>query len=387
MDQKHAAVIGAGHAGVEAARALAQNGIAVTLFGQEPDLPYFRPRIVAVAFGQAQPGECAMHPLEWYAQNGIEIKTGCRVEGLDAARLAIRYGGDERVFDAVVLAPGAGAVMPGFGTGLESAVFPLWTMEDARGIHARMGAGDRHWVIVGGGVIGIEAALRAVDAGCRVSVVEKMPRLMLALAPEASQIILRELERRQIRVFTGVGLTRMAMDNGHVHAVLENGEALDAEGVLVSIGMCRDLALAQAAGLQCAQGIQVDARMRTSASGIWACGDITQGLGNGRCSARVAAAQGKTAGANVAAFLSGRPESECPIHADPFMLRHGGFELCYDGRAAGEGDRVERLDDVPGDVYRALIYQGETLVGVQMAGSAKNFQKYAALIRSPARPG
>jgi NADPH-dependent 2,4-dienoyl-CoA reductase/sulfur reductase-like enzyme len=111
------AVVGAGHAGVEAARVAAEAGAEVHLFSAESGLPYFRPRLPAVAFGLEEPQAIQMRPAEWYAKKGICLHLHTAVEAFDGQALELTTGGQTSRFDGIVLATGALPIVPPFAVG------------------------------------------------------------------------------------------------------------------------------------------------------------------------------------------------------------------------------------------------------------------------------
>ena len=122
-------IIGAGHAGVSAARKAAELGAEVTLFSAEDVLPYFRPRVVALAFGLTDEESICMHPGEWYEEHGIDLRLSSPVSSIDTTAFTVstQYSENEEAFDALILAGGAHPVVLPWAQGLGSAVRPMWS--------------------------------------------------------------------------------------------------------------------------------------------------------------------------------------------------------------------------------------------------------------------
>ena len=371
-------IIGAGHAGVEAASAASKAGADVILFSAESALPYYRPRLVAVSFGQVKEDTVLVHPAEWYAEHGIALRAGTPAESLDTATTAVTTGGEKSAFDAVVIATGAGPAVPPFAESATDSVIPLWNIEHARQIRRRARPGA-HIVAIGGGAIGVETALRAVDAGMRVTIVEKTDRLMSKdFSASASQVISRCLAGKGIRVLTGQTVVS-TRDARHSAAVIElqNKQMIEADLVLLSVGVTRDLALAEQAGLETDNGITVDTTLRASATNVFACGDIIQINQVTRCSAREAAAQGRLAGSNACAAVLGKNPVEYPQPQAALTFKYKDFGM-YSIGVIPDDATDEILLDGPDDLeYRARIVRDGVTVGVQMVGGGKDFQKYA----------
>ena len=205
-------IIGAGHAGVAAALATVHDnvGSAVTLFSNETVLPYFRPRMPGVAFGQVEKDLALMHPLDWYYDKNINLRLNesIRQISLDADVIdAISVLGNKYSFDKVIITTGALPIIPPFARHCnKNKVIPLWNIEHADTISNRL-AGIGKIIIIGGGVIGIEAALRAVDVGLKVTIIERNCCLMERnLSSNASSLLARILEKRGIEIYASTSV-------------------------------------------------------------------------------------------------------------------------------------------------------------------------------------
>src|SRR5918994_260746 len=158
-------------------------------------------------------------------------------------------------------------------------VFTLRDLHDADGLHAAVAAGARRAVVVGAGYIGLELAEMLARRGLGVTLVERLPQVLQALDPELASIVSDELRRRGICVRLGQGLAGFALERGLVRAVtLDDGGEIEADLVVLALGVRPELRLAKDAGLAIgpAGGIRVDEYMRTSAAGIYAVGDAVE---------------------------------------------------------------------------------------------------------------
>jgi NAD(P)H-nitrite reductase large subunit len=378
-------IVGAGHAGIEAARAAREAGTDVIVFSAEGVLPYFRPRLVAYAFGHADLPSIQMHPAEWYPQQGLELRLDAAVERIDPPRLEITAQGRSEAFDGLVLASGATPIVPPFAANAPSAILPLWSVAHADAIRRRVRRGDCI-VIVGGGILGIEAALRALDAGMQVTIVELMDRLMPAqFGTRASTVLLRRLHQKGIAVRLGRAVKRaLPLTHDRVGLQLDDGEELPANVCLVSIGARPATALPRHAGLQVERGLVVDPTLRTSCAGCFAAGDAIQFQGLTRCSVREAGSQGRIAGANAAASVKGQPLRAYQPESQPLMFRSGDFELYAVGQPGGVGYEEHLLDGTTESVLRSLIVKDGIPLGVQMIGTREGFDQYAVQVRGQA---
>lgn len=381
----HIGIIGAGHAGIEAALAARQAGADVTVFSAEPVLPYFRPRLVAVAMGQVAPDAIALHPASWYEERGICLRLTTPATTLDVTARAVAAGGAAEKFDALVLACGA---LPRrvclHGEKPAKPIFTLWSMADAMAIRQRVRPGAR-MIVIGGSSLGIECALRASEQKMQVAIVEQMPQLMSQqLGAGAAGFLQRQLEKRGIVVRTGRVVASLGEStDGATGAWLDDGAAFDADLILVCIGSAPNLSLARSAGLVTARGIQTDACL-LAAPGIFVAGDVCQAAGRPACGVvREANAQGRLAGANAAAFVTGGTLQMFAPVVMPMTVRCAGIEINVAGQASGEGMFEQRLDDgATSGVFRAVTRRTDgDIASVQMLGTREGFDELTAQIR------
>jgi NAD(P)H-nitrite reductase large subunit len=374
-------IIGAGHAGVEAAKAVRENGGQVTLFSNEEVVPYYRPRLVAMAFGQAEFSAIQIKPREWYAQQQIELRLATGIPSLDPVNLRVITEQGAEAFDGLILANGSVPVLPPFVKDGGDFIKPLWNVRHAEAIRRHVVKGGR-LVVVGGGILGIEAALHGVEAGMSVTIIELMNRLMPAqFGARASLALLRGLEERGIRVLLGHGIVSAKPGATSVCLGLDKGEPLEAELCLVSIGARPDKTLATAAGIACDRGVLVDARLQTPFAKCYAAGDVIQYEGVTRCSMKESAAQGKLAALNLIASLQGRAGLDYKPETVPLTFRSKNFEIYAIGEVSAPGVEEHILDGSTETLVRALVLRDGVPVGVQMIGTREGFDSYAAEVK------
>ena len=339
-------IIGAGHAGIEAAAAAHTAGADVVVFSDEPVAPYFRPRLVSVAMGQTAPEEIALHPPAWYAARGIVLRRDCAVSALQAADHAVTAGGATERFDALVLACGSQPVRPAFARAAAGLpVFNLWTQREALDIRARVRPGAR-LVVIGGGLLGVECALRAVAVGAVAILVEQQPCLLPGLLSQgAAAALQQQVSAAGVTVRTGCGVASLAASAaGDIAATLDDGAILEADLVLVCIGAAPRLDLARAAGLATARGVLADTCLQV-APGVFVAGDAAQAGRPAQGVVREAVAQGRLAGANAAAWAGGKTLQPFVPVPPQVSLRCGSVKV----ELARHAD-----DDATGERLRAL---------------------------------
>ncbi len=379
-------IIGAGHAGVEAAKAARESGAEVTLFSNEAVAPYYRPRLVALAFGQAELSAIQIKPLEWYAQQKIDLRLASNVTGIEPHKRGVHVDGKFETFDGLVMALGGVPIVPPFVKDGGGFIWPLWNIGHAESIRGHVGKGKR-LVVIGGGILGIEAALHGVEAGMSVTVVELMDRLMPAqFGARASYTLLRALEERGIRVLLGHGITTAKPGASSVVLGLDNGEPVETELCLVSIGARPDKVLAAAAGLACERGVRVDETLQTEVPQCYAAGDMIQFKGVTRCSIKESSAQGKLAGLNLIATLQGRAGQPYMPETIPLTFRSKDFEIYAIGEVSSPDSEEQILDGSTETLVRALVLRNAVPVGVQMIGTREGFDTYASEVKKLHKP-
>jgi 3-phenylpropionate/trans-cinnamate dioxygenase ferredoxin reductase component len=271
-------IVGAGQAGGWAAIAMRQAGFdgRILLIGDEAWRPYERPPLSkAVLTDETEPPLQYFHTAERYAEQRIDLLLGTRVSGIDPSGHSIELHDGARVeYDRLLLTMGGRARhLPIHGG--NKALY-LRTIEDARQIRERL-ATARQVVCIGAGVIGLEIASSARARGCDVTVLEALPRAMgRSVSPEGAAYI------ESLHHAAGVALHfHVIVDAiedaaaGMLRVMCRGGGEFPADLVIAGVGMQRDLALAEAAGLSLEGGIVVDEFGRTSEPDIYAAGDVT----------------------------------------------------------------------------------------------------------------
>lgn len=322
------AVIGAGPAGIAAALAAHKAGaMFVTLFSREPVLPFARPKLPEAAFSDGDVLPFAYHSKAWYAQNGIELRLDTPVTSLDAEARVIKTLDGEEFYDAYVIAGGANPLKPIIpGLMASPSLFTLWSYDDARRISRNIRRG-RRMAVVGGGILGIDTALRAAKAGKEVILMEKGARLMESrLDKDASDFIVKLLESKGVEVRTNTSIISGQQIASKMCLKLEGEtKTLDVDMTVLTVGAKANLSLAQSAGIAVDRGICVDETMQTSASNVYAAGDAVQFGLSRHCCEPSAIEQGRIAGYNAVQAVSGGEPVICPTHE--FPLRHYGSEI------------------------------------------------------------
>ena len=367
--QGRVTVVGAGVAGVSTVAALRSRGHAgpVVLLdvGQ---VPHDRPPLSKAYLLGAAEDDVRTYPPAWFDDHGVDLRTGVRAVGLDAATGTVTLTGGELIdADAVVLAEGGAAHVPDLpGIGLART---LRTLDDARALRALLVPGAR-LVVLGAGLIGSEVAATALALGVAVTLVDPDP---LPLAPSVGDDVARVLHadhaRHGVCVVPDAVVELLGGTAGVSGVQLAGGEVLPADVVLLATGMrCVD-DLARAGGLDVSGrpgGVLVDDRQRTSAARVLAVGDGTRRRARDGSAAATAGhwEAARLDGGSAAATLLGHDTP--PRGASWFWSdRHGRhLEVVGDGGAGGDGGavRVRRGTLGPGP-FAVLVHQDGVVIG------------------------
>ncbi|MEP2680467.1 MAG: FAD/NAD(P)-binding oxidoreductase [Sulfitobacter sp.] len=276
---QHVVVIGAGQAGASCVAKLRNGGFdgRITLIGAEPCPPYQRPPLSkGYLLGDMTLERLFLRPEAFYADQGIALKTDCRVTAIDPETRVLATTVGQIAYDELVLATGSvPRRLPEAIGGDLKGVFTVRDLADVDAMAPRFSKGAKV-LIVGGGYIGLEAAAVAAKLGLEVTLVEMADRILQRVAaPETSDYFRALHEGHGVTLREGVGLERL-LGEGHVTgARLSDGTEIAADFVITGVGIEPDIALAKAAGIEIDNGIKVDAQGRTSVPGIWAAGDCT----------------------------------------------------------------------------------------------------------------
>jgi 3-phenylpropionate/trans-cinnamate dioxygenase ferredoxin reductase subunit len=368
MVENGVVIVGAGHAGVQAAASLREEGFdgPVILLGDEPDLPYHKPPLSKTFIKDAEAKPQPLRGEVFYSGNAIDFRPGVRVAGVDvSARKLDLTGGRTLPFGRLVLATGSlPRKLPLPGADL-SGVVSLRSLADARLIR-ELAAAVSDVVVLGGGFIGLEIAATLSAGGRKVTVVEAVDRLLgRAVAPSVAAHVRQRLEASGVRILTGETIQKLEGEGGRVTAaVTATGERLPARMVVIGVGVVPNVELAEVAGLSVGNGIRVDAAMRTSVPEILAIGDVA----NYRHwltgeHVRLESVQNATDQARLAArTIVGHDDS---YRAVPwFWSDIGDMKLQMVGLIAG-GDRNVVSGDAADNRFSVYHYAGDRLLGIE----------------------
>ncbi len=382
-------IIGAGQAAASCAARLRAEGFdgSIAVLGAEEAPPYQRPALSkAYLTGAIGRERLFLRPEAFYPDNGIDLRTGCRVTGIDPAarRVILADGGSLTWSRALVLATGSvPRRLPAAIGGDLAGVHVLRDLVDADGLSPALEAG-RRVLVVGGGYVGLEAAAVCAKRGLAVTLIEATPRILQRVAAPETADYFRALHHGQgVDLREGVGLARLVGDAGRVvGAELTDGTTLPVDLVIAGIGITPDTALAEAAGVALDNGIAVDAECRTSIPGIWAAGDCASCLFEGQRIRLESVGNAVDMGEAVARNILGAGLAYGPkpwFWSDQFdvKLQIAGLNIGYDALHVRAGDRGARSH---------WYYRKGRLIAVDAMNDPRGYMTGKRLIESGVSP-
>ena len=279
MDRAEVVIVGSGHGGAQAAIALRQQGFegSIMMIGRDTQPPYERPPLSKEYLARDKPFERIMiRPEAFWAEREIILRLGSVVTGVDAQAHTLKLAsGAEAGYGTLIWAAGGDPRRLSCGGADLNGIHAIRDKADVDRMMTELDGGARRVVVVGGGYIGLEAAAVLTKLGCQVTLVEALPRVLARVAGEALSAFYQEQHRAHgVDVRLEAKVERLEGENGWVRQVLlEDGETIACDLVVVGIGIVPAAGPLIAAGAAGANGIDVDEFCRTSLPDIYAIGD------------------------------------------------------------------------------------------------------------------
>ena len=379
---KQLVVVGNGMAGVACVEQILKqpHGYQITIFGDEPHVNYNRILLSMVLAGEKSADDIVLNDIDWYRGNGIRTRLGVRIAGIDrSARVVIDDEGNATPFDKLILATGSSAFIPPIPGVEKRNVHVFRTLDDTRALLDKAHKGCKA-VVIGGGLLGLEAARGLQLRGCEVSVVHLMDTLMeRQLDRDGGIYLLRKIEALGIRVLLPKQ-TQALLGNGHVEGLrFATGEQLDADLVVIAAGIKPNAELARKAQLEVRRGIVVNDFMETSDPDILAVGECTEHRGQTFGLIAPLMEQAKV----LASAMAGN-------RAVPFTGANSAAKLKIMGVeifSAGSIDETEagietvRYEDPSLGIYKKLFLKDNLLRGVILVGDISDERRYSEWLR------
>lgn len=350
----------------------------ITAIGAEPHAPYNRVLLSEVLAGHMSAEETRLKPADWWEQNAIRMRTGTRVDAIDreAKTLALSDGAT-LAYDHLVLATGSNPVrLPLPGIDLPG-VHAFRDLADVDALLAAARTPGLRAVVIGGGLLGLEAAAGLAGAGVDTTLVHLMDRLMeRQLDHGAAALLKAAVEARGVTVRLEAASAAITGDTHATGLALKDGSVIPADLVVVACGVTPNAALARAAGLEVKRGVLVDDTLTTSDPAIHALGECCEHRG---------LVYGLVAPAyEQAAVLARRLAGEAASYGGSIVstnLKVSGVHVFSAGDVTGgEGTSDILLTDRRAGLYRRLILRGDTLAGAVLFGDTADGLYFLDLI-------
>ncbi len=353
---------------------------AITVVGAEPQPGYNRVLLSAHLAGDASLEDISLRQREWYGANGVKLITGQAVVEIDmAVCTATLADGTTLAFDRLVFATGSLPIrLPQKGMDLPG-VISFRDLGDVATMQALTKNPGAKVVVIGGGLLGLEAAYGLARLGADVTLVHLMDRLMeRQLDAQAGQVLKKAIERKGIRVLLQAD-TEEVLGQDHVTGLrLKDGRILPAEAIICAVGIRANAALAKEAGIATARGILVDDRLETSIPHVYALGECAEHRGQVYGLVEPAWQQA----AVLAAQLAGETGSGYCGTVLSTHLKVSGVAVASAGDFIGnDANETIILRDHGEGVYRKLVIQDGRLTGAVMVGDTADAAWYRDLIR------
>jgi 3-phenylpropionate/trans-cinnamate dioxygenase ferredoxin reductase subunit len=384
-------IVGAGHAGAQAAIALRQNGFTgtVTMIGRESEPPYERPPLSKEYFAREKTFErLYIRPPHFWGEKDIDLRLGLEVTKVDpAAKVLTLSDGSSFTYGKLIWATGGDPRrLTCKGSDL-AGLHAVRTRADCDQLMGEIDGGVRNIVVIGGGYIGLEAAAVLTKLGCKVTLLEALPRVLARVAgPDLSAFYEKEHRDHGVDLRTGVAVESIEGE-GRVSGVkLADGTVIPAEAVIVGIGIVPAVGPLIAAGAAGANGIDVDDYCRTSLPDVYAVGDCAAFACDfaGGTVMRVESVQNANDQATcVAKAICGE---EKPYHAFPwFWSNQYDLRLQTAGLSVGYDETVVRGD--PANRSFSVIYlKGGKVIALDCVNATKDYVQGRKLVEAGVAP-
>ncbi|WP_077611472.1 FAD-dependent oxidoreductase [Clostridium sp. Marseille-P2415] len=366
-------ILGNGAAGVSAAEAVRDRNstCSIVMVTKEDSLPYSRPMLTKAVMGKDEREELLLHDPAWYEERRILNLTGKKAEKIDIKEKEVVFEDGIRLkYDKCIYALGSECFIPPIQGHERNEVIAIRRLSDTEKINSLLPE-SRSAVIIGGGVLGLEAAWELKLAGLSVTILEQEDQLMKRqLDAEAGEFLKSLILEKGIEMKFNVKTQEIEGNHKVTGVRLEDGTVIPAGLVIISAGVRANVSLAEGAGARTGRAVMVNEHMETSLPGIYACGDCAEYEGINYAIWPQAVEMGKAAGANAA----GERVSYKTVTAA--LTFHGMdtslFAVGDTGKNPEKAYEVRREEDTAGKIYKAYYCEGGKLVGAILIGDTSD---------------
>jgi nitrite reductase (NADH) large subunit len=352
---------------------------AIAVIGDEPRLAYNRVLLSSVLAGETASHDIELRPASWWGDRGVTLKYGCVATEIDVGRRELKIANEESIgFSRLVLATGSIPLrlnVPG------ADLAGVHTFRDSRDVDMllTLAAQKKRVVVVGGGLLGLEAAYGLSKAGSSVTLLHLMDRLMeRQLDGPAAELLKSLVERKGIRVVLNANTARLHGETRVEGIELSDGRRIDADAVVFAAGIRPNIALAKDAGIPVNRGVVVDDVMQTGAPDIFALGECAEHRGICYGLVEPAYEQARVLARHLAGSTAAYSGSVVATN-----LKVSGVSVFSAGDFMGaDGSEAIVLNDVRHGTYKKLVISDGCLVGAVLVGDVGDALWYLELIRN-----
>jgi nitrite reductase (NADH) large subunit len=352
---------------------------AIAVIGEEPRLAYNRVLLSSVLAGETASHDIELKPAPWWRDRGVTLKYGSTATAIDVGRRELKIANEESVvFSKLVLATGSTPLrlsVPG------ADLAGVHTFRDSRDVDLllTLAGQKKRVVVVGGGLLGLEAAYGLAKAGARVTLIHLMDRLMeRQLDAPAAELLKSLVERKGIEILLNANTARLHGETRVEGVELSDGRRIDADAVIFSAGIRPNVALAKDAGIAVNRGIVVDDCLQTGTADIFALGECAEHRGICYGLVEPAYEQARV----LARHLAGGPVSYTGSVVATNLKVSGVSVFSAGDFMGGEGSEAMVLSDARGGTYKKLVIAQGRLTGAVLVGDVSDALWYLEMIRS-----
>ena len=374
-------IVGNGVAGNAAAESIRKSDPSgrILIFTKEKYPFYYTPALPEFLAGEKQIQDFTIHPPQWYERNRIDLYLECPVTKIDPVQRVLYTSRTEAIgYDRLLLACGGNSFIPPIPGANHERVLTLRWIDDALKIRD-LAKTARKVIVIGGGLLGLEAGNGLRKLGLEVTVVEFAPRLLpRQMDIPGASILQKQMEGMGFRFFLGVKTQEILPHPGGMQIRLDSGEMLEADFVLVSAGVRPELTLTHSLHLTVDKGVKVDDFLQTEIEGIYAAGDLIEHRGRFYGIWPAAMEQGRIAGINMA---GGKEKYSGTVPSN--QLKVVGIDLV----SMGEIDEHRQWESIVVEqeskgYYRKLVLKENRIIGAILLGDIRGNDAIQRAIQS-----
>lgn len=359
-------IAGSGIAGISAAEAVRKidKKAHITIISKENLLPYYRLNLTRYLAGEIEGNLLQLHDKNWYEENHIDLILNSELRSIERSEKKVSLkSGETLAYDKLIMAMGSHPFIPPIPGANRENVTALRTKDDADFILEKCRT-DITVAVIGGGLLGLEAAGALAKRGVRVSLIEGFGWLLpRQLNEKAGRLLESSVLEAGIELVTGGTIKEIAGDDSVRSVELEDGRSVQAELVIISTGVRSNSYIARMADLEVNRGIVVNNYLESSDRHIYAAGDVAEHHGMNYGTWGPSLFQGAIAGMNAAGRMSefaGIPRSN--------LLKVLGYDLFSIGQVRGEDASFKSMEHSKGDAYYLFFFHDSLMVGTILMG-------------------